>query len=573
MRKTFLFIIICLIFVFSFSAFSEDIVMNLYINQIPIELSNEVLLINDTIMVPLVEAFETLGAQVFQNGIINSYYLNTFVKINPDNNYYTINGKKYSNSLFKYKGDVLYVPLNLLNLAFDFNTEYIENRQVYLNANTIIQYRNYNSIPYRLISFDDEGARFSVPLDWEKLDEHTYGYDSNYGRISANFSTRELNDNIDLDLIMDTYLEHLTMEYKDRITFSRSDQKIYNYLTSNVLYIETNVNDILTKHVIHFVPTDNQVYIMAFRYPTSINESFILQVFENVMNTFYIDESSLDVSSEHYMEFVAARDYQLTLSSKVYSNMTVDNMFNFEGYFNTEELIDSLTVTVSRQNEQLEFYVPVENNAFKTPIYIPFGLGKHNVKVAITPEEKKITFDDNNQSLPEEEKLLLKYSVVNLNKKSIRYTIPTIMVQSDHNSIKSMSKLLTNKYHTYYSKAKGIYNFIVEYVEILDVNESNYSALDVYEAYEGTETENILYLASLLRAQDIPAKVVEGTNSYVSHVWAEAYLNAQWIIIDPYGDAFRMDSEFNQTNELKPGFNNIRSFYTDRYPTIQVLDH
>jgi transglutaminase-like putative cysteine protease len=147
------------------------------------------------------------------------------------------------------------------------------------------------------------------------------------------------------------------------------------------------------------------------------------------------------------------------------------------------------------------------------------------------------------------------------------------MVQSDHGSIQSMSKLLTNKYHTVYSKAKAIYNFMIEYIEVLEYNEVNYSALDVYESYQGTKKENILYLAALLRAQDIPTKIVEGSNSYVSHRWAEAYLNGQWIIIDPYGDAFRMDTEELNVGDLLPGFNSQRALYTSRYPTINGLEY
>jgi len=569
MKKLFLIIIIG--FLIGMIAYSEETEMNLYINQVPIELTQPVLNINGQFFIPMEESFNNLGAQVVIDETISTYYLNTYVKIDVENNYYAINGKKYKHE-FEFRYDTLYVPLKLLKTAFDLTTENVVNQEIFLKANNIIQYKNYNSIPYRSISFEDDGARFSIPLDWNKLNDSTYGYDSNYGRISANFSTRQLNDNIDINVVMDTFLEHLTMTYQDRFTLIDSDQKIYNYLTSNVLYLESNVNDIDIKELVHFIPSDDKIYIMHFKYPEYISESFILQVFENVMNTFYIDESSFDSNAEHYMEFKAARDYQLTLSSIAYSNMTVDNEFELEGYFNTDEVIDSLTITVSKGEEKLAFYVPVENNSFKTQVYIPFGLGKHNIIIGITPEEQKITFDGNGQLFIEEE-LLLRYSVVNLNKKSTKYVIPTKMVQSNDRYIKSMSNLLTRKYHTDYSKAKAIFDFIQSDIEVMQINDTNFSARDVYEQFKGTEEEILFYLTALLRAQDIPTRLLEGKSLYSTHQWVECHLNGSWIIVDPFGDSTRFDNESNMVLELKGGFNNSNAFYRNRYSTITILEH
>ncbi|MCH4889368.1 hypothetical protein EZV73_17350 [Acidaminobacter sp. JC074] len=569
MKKLCLIIIIGLLI--GMTAYSEESQMNLYINQIPIDLESPVLNVNGQFFIPLEEAFSTLGAQVIKDKTISTYYLNTFVKIDVQNNYYAINGKKYNHE-FEVRNDVIYAPLKLLKTAFDLTTQEISDQEIYLKANDIIQYKNYNSIPYRSVAFEDDGARFSIPLDWNKLDDTTYGYDSNYGRISANFSTRQLNENIDINVIMDTFIEHLTMTYQDRFAVIDTDQKIYNYLTSNVLYLESNVNDIDIKELVHFIPSEDKVYIMHFKYPEYISESFILQVFENVMNTFYIDESSFDSNSEHYMEFKAARDYQLTLSSVAYSNMTVDNQVELEGYFNTEEVIESLTISVSKGDEKLSFYVPVENNSFKTPIYIPFGLGKHNIKIAITPEEQKVAFDGSGQILNEEE-LLLRYSVVNLNKKSTKYVIPTRLVQSNDRYIRSMSNLLTRKYHTDYSKAKAIYDFIQTDIEVLTINEVNFSARDVYEQFKGTEEEILYYFTALLRAQNIPTRILEGQTLYNSHQWIECHLNGSWITIDPFGDKTLVDNELNPTLELLPGFNKSSGLYKNKYSNITILEH
>lgn len=573
MKKIYILLIICLIFAVSYSAFSEDTVVNLYINQIPVEISQPAFNIDGIVMVPMINTFEALGAQVIESNIITAYYLNTYVKVDVENKSYSVNGKKFNYNGYDYRNNTLYVHLDLLNLAFDFNTDTIDNNEVRLNANTIIRYKNYNDIPYESISFDHTPVQFSVPLDWNKLDAYTYGYESNYGRISGNYSSRVLNDNIDLNLIIDTYKEHLLMEYKEQVTLNKTEHKIYNYLNSNVLYFTTNVNDIVTKHLVHFVSTDEQVHIITFEYPINISESFILQVFENIMHTFNVEGASFDKSSEHYLEFQAARDYNLKLSSQAYSNMTVKDVFLLEGYFNSEDDIHSLTITVSRGDQKLDFYVTVENNAFMTNIYTPFGLGKHDIKIAITADEEKITFDADLPVVLTNEKLLLQYSVVNLSKVDIQYTIPTLMVQSNDRDLKSMSKLLTRKFHTDYSKAKAIYDFIHEDIDLLVSHDVNFSAREVYEQFQGTKKEIALYTTALLRAQNIPAKIIEGKNQYVTHLWIEANLNAEWIIIDPFGDDIIIDNEFDSIFELPASFNASKTVYKNRYPERKILEH
>ena len=138
--------------------------------------------------------------------------------------------------------------------------------------------------------------------------------------------------------------------------------------------------------------------------------------------------------------------------------MTLERYFTLDGYLNTEENIESLTVTVSRGEKKLQFFIPVTNNSFNDKVYTPFGLGKHNIKIKVSKAEEKVTFDEAKKVTPNQstttldsdlsDDLLLQFSVVNLSKDNIRYKIPTKYVQSEDEYLKSMSMQLSYKFHT-----------------------------------------------------------------------------------------------------------------------------
>lgn len=569
-HKIFLLVLIILsatsLFVYSDDA---ETVISLYIDNALINTEYPVLKIDNSIVVPMSSLFNSLGAQIYDNNIASlaSYRLNTYVKVDLDRETYKINGKTYVYSkkpLIKDK--IVYVPVELLIKAFDFNVvENDDEDSIYLSSNNLVQYRNYDGIPYRQIASDDYGIRYSVPLYWENIGENMYGYDTSYGENSMFFTTRDLNGNNTISNIIDTYKGNLLLEYKDNVVIGNSTQRVFNYLTSNVLYITLDVNEKIVKKIIHFIPIDGKVFIITFTYTDGISESYVNRIFDIIMNSFYIDKISVDTTIEHYIEYSPAINLGFYLSDDIYSNMTLEKYFILNGNLNTKVDVESLTITVSRDNEQLQFYVPVENNSFHYKVYTPFGLGKHNIKIEITKPDS----DSNTLS-----SLLMQFSVVNLSKDEIRYKIPTKNVQSEDEYLQSMSKLLSYNYHTSYSKAKNIYDYIVENVEVLEVNEENYSAKEVYLELKGTKKEISLYLTTLLRAQDIPARIIEGKSEYASHYWTEAFLNGDWIIIDPVGDDVVYENpETFPTDILERNFNASSTKYDLRYPEQTILEY
>ncbi len=558
-------IIIFLFILLTITSFSEENEVNLFINTLPINSENKVLDINGEIIVPMIELFEDLGAKVYTGDIITGYYLNTFIKIDTKNNYYAINGKKYNYDDFMHN-DVVYIPLEALNIFFDFDIEEYSNGNLYINPNKIIRYNSYNNIPYRDINLKDREVRFSLPLDWIKYNDNKYGYSSNFGEVNVTCYTQKLNDNINTDIIIDTYVEHLTIN--PNVILGKLLKKNYNYLNSNVLYFTENVNEIIQKHIVNFIKTDNKVFIVEFQYPEQLSEPFILGVIEDIMNTFYIDGSSIDTSSEHYIELNAFRNYNCNLTTEIYGNMTVYNHLELKGYFDTKEKIEGLSVIVSRGDDKIESYVPVVNNSFSKIIYTPFGLGKHNIKISIDSKEDKIALSDFNKR--ESPKTLIKCSVVNINNKNIRYIIPTKYIPCKNRNISSLAKLLSRNDFTTYSKAISLYNYIKDDIKIIDNDEGD--VIDVHNNYEGSTYNTTLYLATLLRSINIPTRVMQSTGIY-NHTWVESYINGKWIIINPFDYTSIDEINILREIEIKRGFNIDRDNIYSKLENIIILDY
>ncbi len=547
------------------TTFSEEREVNLFINSVPINSENKVLDLNGEIIVPMIELFENLGAKINTENIITGYYLNTFIKVDIKNNYYAINGKKYNYDKFIHD-DIVYIPLNALNIFFDLDIKEYANGNLYINPNKIIRYNSYNDIPYRDIILKDKEVRFSLPLDWIKYSDNKYGYSSNFGEVNVSCYTQKLNDNINTDIIIDTYVEHLTIN--PNIVLGKLLKKNYNYLNSNVLYFIENVNAITEKHIVNFIETDDKVYIVEFQYPEQLSEPFILSVIEDIMNTFYIDGSSIDTSSEHYIELNAFRNYNCHLVTELYGNMTVDNKLDLKGYFDTDETINALSVIVSRGNDKIELSVPVIDNNFQKTIYTPFGLGKHNIKISIDSNEDKIVLSDFNKK--DLSKTLIKCSVINTNNKHIRYIIPTKYIPSMNRNISSLAKLLTRNNVTTYSKASSIYHYITD--DIKPIQKKKETVIDVHNNYEGSEKNITLYLATLLRSINIPTRVMESTGLY-NHMWVESYINGSWIILNPFSYSSMDEADSIEEIEIDAGFNLNHEDIYDTLSNIIILDY
>ncbi len=579
-------ILISTLTIYSFAL--NDSELDLYINDSLIITDHAILMVEGNIMIPMVSVFETLGAQVYfheKSNTISSYYLNNFTKVKLNYDEYYVNGLLHS---FSHKplliNDIYYVPLDYFLSSIDLTLEKSDKDSVYLTTNNSRQYTNFNNNFFHKIIVEEDGIRYSTPQNWEKISTNKLGYFTTLGTVFLEYSFRTLNDNIDVEYIINTHKDNLLLEFEDKVTFKKTKKVTYNYHTSNVLYITNNVNEIVLNQIVHFIEDEDKIYKFIFTYPEGLIEEYLFIDFDKIINSFSIDNKSLDMSKEHYIEYNSSMKLGLHLNNDVYSNMIVQNYLPLKGYFNSDLEIDSLTVTVTKNNKEVQFFIPVIQNSFSQKIYTPFGLGKHDIKIEITKKEEKIVFTNTNAKQPHsdftdydsklEDNTLLRFSVININKDNIRYKIPTKYVQSGEHSIRVMSDSKTYKYQTDYLKVKVLYKHIVDDIEHIKYNETNFSAFDVYEQRIGTKKEIALYLTALLRAQNLPARVIRGNNDSSAHIWTEVFYNGEWILLDPVGTQVpNVIGGDIETIDVIPTFDASKSIYKRYFPEQRVLGY
>lgn len=560
MKKTLILTILIVIILINFSVADDYKNIELYINQNPIYFNNNPIVLNGVVLVPLTEFLELFNVELIYDETIISYFSNNFLKIDQINSILSINGKKFPYNDIQIINNNLYIDLNDISLYLDLEIKK-ENDYINIIPNNIIQYKNYDNIPFHSI-FLDENISLVLPLDWLKINNKKYGYTSKSGEIFLEYEKKSYDSDIDENLIINSYIKQLELDYDNEIDIPSINQTFINYLIAYEIKVQYDINSAST---IYFIIDNNNIHILNYSYPTNIAENYINKVIYNSVNSFYINGSSFDTKNEHYVETIYAKNNKMNIISEIYSNMEVKNSFILEGYFNNNENIKKLKAFVKKDSKIISFDIDVINNAFKKKIFTPFGLGKHDIEICIDESYEKIVLDDYKPELIKSDNILLKFSVVNTDNKNITYLIPTSNIQSDDKYIKSLAKLLTRKSETNYLKAYDIYDYIINYITVLDKNDENYTASDVNINFKGTKLEIMNFFVSLLRSIDIPARIVEGNKDYIFHQWIEIKISDRWIIIEPFDtNLFYLDEEYI----LYKGFNKIKSLNYNFFDNI-----
>lgn len=157
-----------------------------------------------------------------------------------------------------------------------------------------------------------------------------------------------------------------------------------------------------------------------------------------------------------------------------------------------------------------------------------------------------------------------------LNSKSIRkdttdllkYTMSEMYLESDHPEIKSIASRFLTKSRN--QTVKGIYNYVSQNVTYTVENPQDMGALYALRVKKGDCTEFADLFVALCRANNIPARVIEGVlvknQKSVNHNWAEVYFEDRgWVTFDPTAKSFaHLDNEYiqltnNRTNQELDG--------------------
>ncbi|AQT67684.1 putative protein involved in cytokinesis, contains TGc (transglutaminase/protease-like) domain [Anaerohalosphaera lusitana] len=110
-------------------------------------------------------------------------------------------------------------------------------------------------------------------------------------------------------------------------------------------------------------------------------------------------------------------------------------------------------------------------------------------------------------------------------------------IQKDDEKIKELANKAVTDCETAAQAVKEIERFVYSYVSENDLSIGYASAAEVARTGLGDCTEHALLATGMCRAAGIPARVVMGIvymqKAFWLHAWCEAYVNGQWVGLDP----------------------------------------
>lgn len=353
----------------------------------------------NTIMVPMKEFFEALGARVLwveSERMVVAYKDNMHMKLQLGNNIAYRNGKKFALESNPYisNGHTL-VPIQIIAETFNMKPEW-DNETNTLSlegSESDAGLKLFSDGIYKTKPINELGITISIPYHWVNLDgPYKYGYQDDFESYSVTLMSQPINKDMTLTELVDSNKSLLLDAYDENITFTGEEVlKIDNLLEVRKLYITTSLEDTKQKQVLYILKQDDKAYFMTCHYGEEVPEEDIIEVFDNVISTFKIRNLSIDSEEEHYMEFEDFYRAGIQLNQEYYSNMVVEkSKIPFSGTLKEGHGLKAFNVRVSSEQDALEFNIPIAGNAFDGTIYTPFGLGKHNIFISGVIDENAI---------------------------------------------------------------------------------------------------------------------------------------------------------------------------------------
>ena len=130
------------------------------------------------------------------------------------------------------------------------------------------------------------------------------------------------------------------------------------------------------------------------------------------------------------------------------------------------------------------------------------------------------------------------------------YTLPSSLIPSDDNNIKTQSAAIVGRERNPYQKAKLIYEWMIK-EGLVQSESSGGGALEALEEKQADSYSAALLFCALARAADIPCLPVSGVliNRFLSttrHYWVEFWIDSYgWIPVDPALGAGVAPADFN----------------------------
>ena len=460
-------------------------------NNHEITFSREPQIFGNEVYVPISELANSLGLYVKleSDRYVVLYQNNTFVKLDLESNQVSVNGKSSEIPSGPFYSDQrVFAPLLFIAEAYRYKVEWKKETGdlVMTDSSSDSQFDFIESDNfYKRVDLADLGIRFSIPVHWDALDETNryFGYKDDFEYFTMNLTHKQTSASERLASLEENAEKNILKEGNAKVNdvVHSTDLSLDAYIIYSTL---TEGKDKYNQ--VTYVFKENQdAYILHFKYANFMDNKTADSIVSTVSSSFQISRLTIDQRDEHYVEFRNFYRLGLQLDEPLFANQTTSDSFLFKG--RTAVSVEGFNVVVSKNSQSINFFVPVKDKKFEQKIYLPFGLGKHDVyieeandgglfsRASKTPSfEPIINYDESN---------ILAFSLLNTSNKSIRYLIPSSRVPSDSEKMSDLANLLTYKEETSYKKAKVLYQWIEKNIQFDEKNTPDelQSPIDVFD--------------------------------------------------------------------------------------------
>lgn len=426
------------------------------------------------IMIPVIETLDKIGVHSNWNPNTNQlivYDNNIFIKLMQNDFSITVNGKQEQMPLpaFIYKGE-LYAPAGHILRALEIDSSTNRNALDIKTREIQGEIANFDSIDYRRYTLMQHGIDIYVPENMSfKNDIFTSPFGDAELRILSKSQWQP-----------DTQWEMGTVE---------------GYTKYTDVYLEEASN--------YYTRADAD-YVLHFR---NFAEKVERQVLANISSETQLPNTRL----EHYYEFADFNNLNMRLSVGLHSNMTAENFVDFSGTVRAE---GRFVIEVTKDNETYKYYIDIDNYLFGGKIYLPFGVGKHNIAVKLLMPEGG-------------ERDILLFSALNTSDFVQRDLVPTAYLDYEDGTVREVLAEIGYRGINQKNTAEVIYRWILQNYSMDKelTGTRKLSGLLAEDTKISPQEACILY-AGLLRASGIPSKIAIKRSA--KHYWVEAYLNGSW---------------------------------------------
>lgn len=456
----------------------------------PLELAGSTFVLSNEIYVPITEFLSRMGIYSSWNSHSNqliAFDNNIFLCLKQNLFLIRLNGRAEMTKLpiALFNGE-LYAPASMLLSAFEIDYTQQGNTLNIRHRAALNEYITRDHERYRRFSLLKHGITLYVPAHFEYSDG--VFIDEKLGGVLR------IRDKSEFEIPSQLLPEHLDGFNRYEIVDAFGDVTRY--------YIPEKGNYIL--EFSHFQKHQEDIIV------SSVNANKL--------------QPMLDF--EHYFEYPQFHMLHAELESPIYSNMLGEDYIPFKG---TVDAPGRMRIVVTKGKDVYQRYVDCSEGAFEAKIYMPFGIGKHNVAVYYTEAEG-------------DEKPFLIFSALNTSGNSLKNVMATEYMNIDSDSVRIALLRMGHEGINQKASAEKIYCWILDNYS-LDPGSTEVKKLTEILAMKDKKISEVsccILYAGMLRSAGIPAKIC--TNRKEKRCWVDVYLNGSWrsmlIVEDLKNDSF-----------------------------------